>query len=397
MDAVQTFVEGLPEPVIDSWTRLPDKPDVHRFEGWFDMPEFQQGEPPDFRGGGGFVFDAEGRPHPQRTVSVPFTLAIPKGEPPGDGWPVVMYAHGTGGNRHGFCDEEDDPCDLMARSGIASIGIDQPIHGDRNPWGADPTSATFTVTNIEAFRDNFRQGAADLLVLRRVVDYLEVPASVSATGRPVAIDERRVGFMGHSQGGISGPIFLGAARGVAGAVLSAAGGGLNIVILERKDIVNIRALVVLAMNLRDEEFDLDHPVLNIFQAFAERADPLNYARRFVFEPPAGEEPTHLFYSEGLLDDKTIPVQIENLAASSGCAPMLPLAREVEAMRLRGVEPVEPPVAGNVEGPGGQPVTAVLVQYPQDGHYPVFRNDDARRHYTGFLDTLMNDEVPSVGP
>lgn len=398
MDAVRAFVAGRPVPQVRRWAALTDGERVHRFEGWFELPEFQLGDPPDFEGGGGFVFDAEGRPVPRRTVEIPFTLAVPRGAPPGAGWPIVLYAHGTGGTRNGFCNAGGDPCELMAEDGIASIGIDQPMHGDREPpGGADPTAATFNVTNLEAFRDNFRQGAADLLVLRRVVETLEVPAEVAPGGAAIAIDAGRVGFMGHSQGGITGSIFLGSAVDIQGAVLSAAGGGLNLVILERKDPFDIGALVVASMGLEEDEFDIDHPVLNVFQAFAERADPINYARRFVAEPPAGTAPTHLFFSEGMHDQMTMPRQIENLAAASGCSLMTPLAREVEAMQLRGREPQAPPVSGNAEGPGGEPVTCVLVQYPDEDHFAVFYNPDAKRHYTGFLDTLMHQPLPAVGP
>ena len=151
------------------------------------------------------------------------------------------------------------------------------------------------------------------------------------------------------------------------------------------------------MGLDEAEFDIDHPVLNVFQAFAERADPLNYARRFVAEPPTGAEPTHLFFSEGMHDQMTMPRQIENLAAASGCSLMTPSTREVEAMQLRGREPQAPPVSGNAEGPAGEPVTCVLVQYPEDGHFAVFYNPEAKRHYTGFLDTLMHQPPPKVGP
>jgi hypothetical protein len=131
--------------------------------------------------------------------------------------------------------------------------------------------------------------------------------------------------------------------------------------------------------------------------FAERADGLNYARRYLLEPHPGATPRHLFFSEGLLDLYTIPVQIEALSSAAGCMLMTPVASEVEAMDLRGLTPLDPPVSGNAQGPNGQPATAVLVQYPTDGHFAVFDNPTAKRHYTGFLDTMMHDSLPSVGP
>jgi len=397
MDRVREFIAALPAPQASDWQQLSDKPDVYRLEGWFELPEFQAGDPPGFEGGGAFVFDQNGEPVPQRTVSIPFTLAVPKETPPLDGWPIVIYAHGTGGDRNGFCDFSDNPCDLMGRKGLASIGIDQPLHGYRNPWGSDPNLTTFNFYNILAMRDNFRQGAADLLVLRRLIDSLEVPAAVSPTGAAIAIDETRVGYMGHSQGGLTGGVYLGVAEGIAGAVMSGAGGGLGVALLEKTAPIDIPALIILALDLEASEFDLDHPAINIFQMFSERADPLNYARRYLLEPHTGGTPRHLFFSQGLLDIYTIPSQIEALAAAGGCMVMTPVSDEVEAMNLRGLTPLEPPVSGNAQGPGQEPVTAVLAQYPTDGHFAVFDNPTAQTHYTGFLDTLLHQKIPSVGP
>jgi len=397
MDRVREFVGALPAPQASDWQQLSDKPDVYRLEGWFDLPEFQAGDPPNFEGGGAFVFDQNGEPVPQRNVSIPFVLAVPKTTPPPDGWPIVIYAHGTGGDRNGFCDFNDNPCDLMGRKGLASIGIDQPLHGYRNPWGSDPNLTTFNFYNILAMRDNFRQGAADLLVLRRLIDSLEIPSAVSPTGTAIAIDQTRVGYMGHSQGGLTGGIYLGVSEGVKGAVMSGAGGGLGVALLEKTAPIDIPALIIMALNLEASEFDLDHPAINIFQMFSERADSLNYARRYLEEPHAGASPRHLFFSQGLLDVYTIPIQIGALAAASGCMLMTPVSTDVEALDLRGLTPLDPPVSGNAQGPDGEPVTAVLVQYPTDGHFAVFDNPTAQGHYTGFLDTLLHQEIPSVGP
>jgi hypothetical protein len=48
--------------------------------------------------GGQFVYDGDGIPIRQGTESMCYSLAVPKGEKPAAGWPVVIYAHGMGGN-----------------------------------------------------------------------------------------------------------------------------------------------------------------------------------------------------------------------------------------------------------------------------------------------------------
>jgi len=73
-----------------------------------------------------------------------------------------------------------------------------------------------------------------------------------------------------------------------------------------------------------------------------------------------------------------------------------------------VDPVAPPVEGNLDaGSGGNATSAaagvatgVLVQYPDDGHFAVYDNDQAFRTYGGFLRTLVNGpgvvDVESAG-
>ena len=42
---------------------------------------------------------------------------------PASGWPVVLYAHGTGGNYLSFV--SGGVAERLARAGLASVGVDQ--------------------------------------------------------------------------------------------------------------------------------------------------------------------------------------------------------------------------------------------------------------------------------
>jgi hypothetical protein len=395
MQRVHDFAAAEVAPVASRWAQQTEWPDSYRFEGWFQVPELQAGVPPNFEGGGGFVFDAQGAPVVQRRPEIPFTLTTPKGTPPAAGWPVVMYAHGTGGDRESFVYEEVG--EKLARVGLAVISIDQPLHGDRNTAGWSEDIVTFNPYNILAMRDNFRQGALDVLVLRRLLVGLAIPAEVSPSGATLPLDGTRVAFFGHSQGSLNGPIFLALSQDTAGGVFSGPGGGLGVALLEKVEPVDIRALIVAGLGLVDAEFDLDHPVIAAFTAFAERADPLNYGPRLLLDPPAGTPSKHLLFTQGLLDVYAMPAQAAAMAAASGCAPMAPMQQPFAPFTLRGVEPLAPPISGNVQGPDGQGYTAVMIQYPEDGHFAVFNNPDAMRHYAGFLDSLLHEGVPTVGP
>ena len=76
---------------------------VRTFEGQMWIPLWQSGVKPYLTKGGNFVFDDEGRPEVQSWEQVTFTISLPAdAEMPEDGWPVVIYGHGTGGDRHSF-------------------------------------------------------------------------------------------------------------------------------------------------------------------------------------------------------------------------------------------------------------------------------------------------------
>src|SRR5439155_452746 len=76
----------------------------------------------------------------QRTEHMRFSVSVPPGPTPATGWPICIYAHGTGGNVESFV--EDDTAHQLAGEGIAVISTDQVLHGPRNP-GGDPASAFF--------------------------------------------------------------------------------------------------------------------------------------------------------------------------------------------------------------------------------------------------------------
>ena len=388
LEAISDVVTRRASTHIFDWRYVSAKPDLHRLEGWYQTLEFQVGQPPDYEGGGAFFFDAQGLPVVQREVAIPFTLAVPTGQPPVQGWPVVMYAHGTGGSRNSFIDAQDDVADKLARRGLASISIDQPLHASRNPWGRDEDLITFNAYNILAMRDNFRQAAADLFVLEKIVQTLSVPANL-VPGKPaIVLDANRLAFMGHSQGSLNGPLYNAVSSQTKGVVYSGAGGGLGPALLGKEKPVDIPALIVTAMGLVPEEFDLDHPLISVFQTFAERADPLNYARR--------HNQKHVFVSQGLLDDYALPEQAAALAGAMDCAPMKPIVEPIEVFSLRGQSSLDPPVSGNRNSEEGV-TTCVMVQYPQDGHFALFNNSDAQRHYLDFLQSVLAGQVPAVGP
>src|SRR5262249_54772951 len=131
-------------------------------------PNFQQGTVPFARDGegGGFLF-ADGLPVVASTFDLRFSLSVPKAgacPPPAGGYPIVLYAHGTGGDYRSYV--EDGTAQALAQRCLATMGIDQLFHGTRPgaPQVDDPNLKQFlffNFANVEAARTNPRQAAAD--------------------------------------------------------------------------------------------------------------------------------------------------------------------------------------------------------------------------------------------
>lgn len=388
----QVVYEDVPEPTPRDITRpAPEGPNYAWIDGVYDSPGFQRGEPPFSRmsDGGDIAVDQGGRPEVQRMDALRFSLSVPRGDMPAAGWPVVLFAHGTGGSYHSF--HNNRVAELLAAEGIAVISTDQVMHFPRIPAGASPEILFFNVQNPLSVRDNTLQGAADDFQLLRLVlgfDHTE------PDGVRVAFDPGRIYFFGHSQGGLTGPPFLAHEPLVKGAVLSGAGGLIYLSLLYKTQPLDIAGLTISLL----DEYPLDefHPVLALLQTYLDRADPVVYGPLLVQRPVAGVTPKHIFQSEGFTDRYTPVPSIEALATSLGVDLVEPVLSPVAGLNLLGRTVRTAPVTGNQAG-----TTAVLLQYDEvpdsDGHFVLFRVDDARRQVAAFLRTLVDTGTATLPP
>lgn len=382
MGLVRRAVYATPAPVArDLVKREIQMVPFTWFEGVFDAPNFQTGEVPyNADGSGDIVLGADGLPVVQRTEALRVSFTVPEGPMPPDGWPIVIYAHGTGGSYTSFV--SDHTATRMAEQGLATISIDQVLHGPRNP-GGDPELDFFNFMNPIAGRNNPIQGAADDFQVVRLVENL----SLLDGARQIRFDASKIMFFGHSQGGLTGPPFLAFEPKVRGAVLSGAGGLLYYALLHKTEPVDIAALV--AAVILDHPMDEFNPVLALLQMWIERSDTINYGPLLVREPPIGDDgvrlpPMDVYQSMGFVDHYTPLPVIEAFAVSIGGDHVGPAIEPIEGLALRGRSLVQAPVTGNLEGR-----TAVLVQYEataSDGHFVVFDTPGGRRHTSQFLGT-----------
>lgn len=357
------------------------------YTGTFPSPNFQTGMPPYWSEGGAIELDSKGIPKVVRTENLRFALAVPNTQMPPDGWPVILYAHGTGGDYLTFVREMLDlRASLIERSGkppvqMAMIGIDQVLHGPRDPSGSNPEITFFNLQNLDAARDNVKQGATDDFQLLRLVEDMNV-AKAPVTSRPLRFDKKRIYFMGHSQGGLTGPLFLAAEPKIPAAILSGAGSVLILSLLNKTEPNNIAELVE---SLLQETPLVDHPLLNLLQAFFESADPNNYGRLYFQEPPKGMPPKSIFQSLGLWDHFTPVPNIAAFALSMGVQPVEPRLYELPYLNQTGLKWTRGSVTKNV---GNGTATGVLKQYvappKDDGHFVIFDLWAARHDWTRFL-------------
>jgi pimeloyl-ACP methyl ester carboxylesterase len=165
--------------------------------------------------------------------SIPLLLIVPDvtspmGTRPAGGWPVVIFQHGITRDRtDAFALSQ-----AFAAAGWVVASIDLPLHGitaTANPFYQAPNEQTFNLDLVNntsgaatpdgvidstgthfinlpfplASRDNLRQGATNLLALLRALPTLDIDGNAVADD----VDPARIGFVGHSLGGIVGTSF----------------------------------------------------------------------------------------------------------------------------------------------------------------------------------------------
>lgn len=386
--ALRAGVYGTPQPVGSNLAATPYG-NFTLWTGAYVAPNFQTGDPPYMTSGGEIQIGSDGVAIVQRMENMRFALSVPLGTMPPNGWPICVYQHGTGGDWQTFVD--DGTANLLALQGIAVISTDQVLHGPRDPAGEDPDIAFFNYLNPYAARDNALQGAADAWSQERLAFGLDFMTGSGSGAQEVKVDQSKLVFFGHSQGGLTGPAFIAFEPALKGAVLSGTGGILYLSLLDKTEPIDIPTLV--ASFTDDAPIDVDNPSIAIAQTWIDRADGANYARFFVRDlqtAPDGTPlaPRNIFQTEGFVDTYAPNPSIEAFAtAVGGDLVMTDSTMPVEGLTLRGRQTLAPPITNNAGG-----ATAVLAQYTMapgdDGHFVIFDIPAAQQQSSQFLGSLV---------
>jgi hypothetical protein len=186
-----------------------------------------------------------GVPAVQGVSDVYFDLFLPTGPKPPGGWPVTIFAPGTGATK----DEQSfRVASALAAEGIATIGINPVGHGfgplgtltanlvggtsvtfpaggrGRDQDGnhtidASEGFATIAPRTILYFANGIEQTAVDLMQLVRVI---QVGVDVDGDGSP-DLDATRISYLGHSLAASFGTVFMAVEPDVRLGVFSAVG------------------------------------------------------------------------------------------------------------------------------------------------------------------------------
>ncbi len=352
--------------------------EVNFYHGVTDIPLIQFGQRPfsNTADGGQLVFDEDGNLELQGSEQGEVGIALPaNSDMPIDGWPVVIYSHGTGGDYRSVVDGE--MAGRLATEGLASISIDQVFHGLRSSSSL-PELEFFNFSNPEAARNNVLQGAADNLWLERIVKEIELQTDRGTE----KFDPNRIYFMGHSQGALVGVPYLAMTESVQASVLSGGGGLIYLTLLYKKQPIDISNI---ASNILDDDLDDFHPMLALLQAWIDPSDPIVFAKQIS----TMERPMDLFILEGIGDTYTPNVTARALSTAFGVDHIEPIVEPLQGLNVQGIISTPSPVANNCVGFS----TCGLAQYRplpgRDGHFVLFNVANAWFRAVRFLGTKAN--------
>jgi hypothetical protein len=459
MSVRDTVKATFPPPTIDptSWvvnpvgaagvSPIPFLPqgtgtDFNVYQGWYGpAPNYQAGDIPfaAYGQGGGFVFDSKGQVVLQSTFNMRFTFVVPNVTTcpmPAAGYPMVMYAHGTGGDYRSIVEEGNSIGDVLAQHCLASMGVDQIFHGARpgapieyfGPAETDPNPMYetgvellfFNLQNPIAARTSGRQSAIDVVQQARLFTESDpsIPASVSLTGKPILFDKTKVLFFGHSQGGLNGPLFLAIDDEARGGVLSGSGSMITIALLEKvSPAPSVASLVKIVLGLtpaEGAELNLFHPALSLAQTLVDTIDPIHYVGYIFQHPRAGFAPKSIYqtegtYSNGTGDSFAPPQGIEVESVALGLPRMTPGIHTIVEAGWGGLGDVTIPPAGLSGNLAGGLASGVLAQWKPscaveivpcpdeagDGHFVVFDVPECHEQAAGFCENLAANPIGRV--
>lgn len=354
-----------------------------------DLPKLQAGARPYTPTGGGLVRSGD-RVEPVARETVCAAVLVPSGRAPAGGWPVLVYAHGTGGHFRSFVDTLGDLADRFV-----VMSYDAPMHGPRQGGARtiDPGAVFFNLRNPEAALGNAAQGLADLFALDTLLGSGALRLNATTT---LTLDPARRMLWGHSQGGNAAAVVFGGPSGFRGGVLSGTGGSIVDGLLGKTSPADVS--VALKLLLQSLELDPDDLPLGPLGWYFEPVDPITHAGR-----TAGN--AHVLHVYGR-HDSYAPESTQRLyAAATGGTLVVPepMPAWFDLLSELDMATGPLPITGNVAAGQGTLATLEVLDDPAgtddgevyDGHFVAFRDNAARAQLRAWLDALRTEDVPTL--
>ncbi len=377
--------------------------------GYMRAPQFQSGGPP-FDRDGLLVLDPEGVPVAQRTEIAPVAITLPRQPMPPDGYPVVMYIHGTGGLSTQVVDrgrtaapgaqpeKGKGPAYELALRGFATASMALPLNPERLPGTSGRTYLNFN--NLAAYPSTVWQTVLEQALLLDALERLQIaPEVVRACGLPVPpesdsyrLRSRPMYLMGQSFGAQVANM-LGAVDARITALVPTGSGGLwPLTVLEAEIAPGLPSPTLVATLLQTpRQPTFVHPGLMLLETVFEAADPIAFAPRLARFPLPGHPARSLYLPVGA-EDPDFPEPIyDAMALASGVEqagePLWEtMQQSLSVTGLAGIRPY--PVRENRRSEDGRQYTGVVVQYRPDGilsgHHIFAQLDTVKFQYGCFF-------------
>jgi hypothetical protein len=416
---IAAWTETIPLPEqAEPWVVAQTYESYQVLTSRFNMPVIQEGNRPyATEGNGAIVWGEDGNPVIQEYQGVRVVLSIPKSAKPESGFPLTMFLHGSGGHWYQTIDrgpqeevaagEAEDavpgtgPAEWLARRGLATMGIDFSLHGDRySPPDTTGLKLYNLIDNPDATIDNFQVAIMELLLWSRLLVSWEIDATladatdIGQSGGIINFDDDRLSAMGQSMGSTLSVPWATVEPRVKAFVLSGAGGMLAEVAVSATEPFPLNDTLVLLARVGEGKYiHRAHPFIHTLQNGWDHIDPIVKAPYVLRKRHAGMPKRHVLMPSGYRDGYFAPRAQAALAVPLGLPLVGESAEELlpDYLDLANIQAISYPVQGNIDGQ-----SAAIVHYaaPHDlGHYVAFNQEGARYQYTCFLASLQKDKAP----
>lgn len=363
---------SAPPTVSEAWDYAARYDSFRLHNNRYDGLLFMHGEKPYAQEGGGIEWQDGFAVPARQDEPMRVAFAQPEGEMPPEGWPVVIYLHGTGGDVDSFLSAGDQsPAGLLAQRGLASLAIEQPIHGLRGTQDTNTDLHTFNAFNATSSRNILRQGALDVMNLVRMVQEGHLD------GDAWRLNPDAIIFLGHSQGALVGGLLASQTDAVRCWIFSGSGGGLTYTLLDRKDPIDVAEMGATLAN-SGPLFE-GHPVTSLLQHAFEATDPLSAAPRWL------DRPASYLMTVGFQDEQT-PKRAGHALSMAAEFPLLTPVAETPWRHRRDDWPVfGPGEVSETTTRNEHKRTAGISQYPEQDHFTIFSHARAKIGYLHFAE------------